>query len=146
MVNVPSTHLDISKRSDVVSDRCDKQPDGNKRNEETHGSEEKPLMWPVRDSLMDQYPEPRQVQHEQHHGNKNAYENEEYPCAGNVHSRHYALEGSAGILQSTGVGGENQQKGRDRSRPSHFLVTLRLVDERDLVPDSIHERPQLSRT
>jgi len=111
MVNVPSTHLDISKRSDVVSDRCDKQPDGNKRNEETHGSEEKPLMWPVRDSLMDQYPEPRQVQHEQHHGNKNAYENEEYPCAGNVHSRHYALEGSVGTLQSIGVDGETNKKG-----------------------------------
>jgi hypothetical protein len=51
------------------------------------------------------------VQHEQHHGNKNAYENEEYPCAGNVHSRHYALEGSVGTLQSIGVDGETNKKG-----------------------------------
>ena len=53
MVNVPSAHFDISERSDVVSDRCNKQPHGNKRNEKTDGSEEEPLMWPVWDSLMD---------------------------------------------------------------------------------------------
>ena len=95
----------------MVSDRGDKQPRGNKRNEETDGGEEKPLMWPVRDSLMDQDPEPRQVQHEQYHGNKNAYEDEKYPCAGNVHIRHYALEGAADIPQSTGIDGEGNKKG-----------------------------------